>query len=90
MLGEIKSEKAANVLIKASKENKKPYVRAYAVYALGEIKSEKAIDAIIKVLIEDKNKDVRCEAVQCLGGIKRLIKLSNILNESCMQLIVKW
>ena len=66
-LGEIKDEKAINLLINFLGHNDKN-VRKRAVRILGEIKDEKALRSLTNAL-EDKNKYVRKEAIKAVNKL---------------------
>ncbi|NHK30073.1 MAG: HEAT repeat domain-containing protein [Asgard group archaeon] len=75
ILGEIKSDKAVDVLINCLKDNHDG-VRYYATKALGKIKNEKAVIPLIEKLRTAKDPSQRAEIVTALGiiGDKRAVK----------------
>jgi HEAT repeat protein/energy-coupling factor transporter ATP-binding protein EcfA2 len=91
-LGDIKSERAIEPLIKALATDEDSGVRWGAASALGDIKSEKAIEPLIKALTTDKEIVVRWGAASALGDIKSekaieaLIKVLTTNKESDVRL----
>lgn len=75
ILGEIKSDKAVDVLIDCLKDQHEG-VKFYATKALGKIKNEKAVIPLIEKLRTVKDPSQRAEIVKALGiiGDRRAVK----------------
>ena len=58
--------------------DKFPFVRREAVYALGEVGSVKAIPALVKLLDKDKDKEVKAAIVVAFGKIGNIATVSSL------------
>lgn len=67
-LGRKRDPAALDVLIYALKNNKDPFIRKDAAFAMGKIGNPKAVDALIEAL-NDQEPKVRCNSSWALGKI---------------------
>jgi HEAT repeat protein len=68
VLGKLKAEKAADLLLDLATKSELVSIRSAAILALGEIGGEEVVDPIISLMVKDKS--VRSEAIEAIGEIK--------------------